>query len=179
MGAPPLVVAPSEPMAVDPALLRAVPQRLPAVESPAAAMPETPPLVATQPTAPHNPERITAAAKPAPKPAVLLVVVARPLEAPLDVAALKIRLRDTHAIGVFTKLALRNQMDDLLKQFRSHYQGEQKTSVATLRQPYDRLILKVLALVQDGDPSLAHTIAGSREELWNILADPEQFKSII
>src|SRR4051812_26354937 len=30
---------------------------------------------------------------------------------PLDVADLKARLRDTHAIGVLTKLALRNQMD--------------------------------------------------------------------
>ena len=45
--------------------------------------------------------------------------VAKTPEPPLDVAALKARLRDTHAIGVFTKLALKNQVDDLLQQFRS------------------------------------------------------------
>lgn len=99
-------------------------------------------------------------------------------EPPLDVAALKTRLRDTRAIGVFTKLALRNQMDDLLQLFRSHYLGGQKSGVAHLRQPYDLLVLKVLAVIQDGDPSLARTISGSREAIWIILADPEQFKTV-
>lgn len=99
-------------------------------------------------------------------------------EPPLDVAALKTRLKDTHAIGVFTKLALKNQVDDLLKQFRSHYEGGQKNSVATLRRPYDLLVMKVLVLVQDGDPPLAHTISGSREAIWGILADPNKFKLI-
>lgn len=60
-------------------------------------------------------------------------------EEPLDVTTLKARLRDTNAIGVFTKLALKNQVDDLLKQFRAHYQGGRKTSVASLRPPYDML----------------------------------------
>jgi len=104
--------------------------------------------------------------------------VARMPEPPLDVAALKARLRDTKAIGVFTKLALQNQVDDLLKQFRAHYLSGQKTSVAALRQPYDLLVLKVLALVQDSDPPLAHTILASREAIWEILADPEKFKSV-
>lgn len=104
--------------------------------------------------------------------------VARKLEPPLDVAALKTRLRDTSAIGVFTKLALNNQMDDLVQQFRLHHLGGHQTSVAKLRQLYDLLVLKVLVLLQDGDPPLARTIAGSREAIWNILADPEQFKSV-
>jgi hypothetical protein len=103
---------------------------------------------------------------------------ARTLEPPLDVAALKVRLRDTHAIGVFTKVALKNQMDDLLQRFRAHYQGGEKTSVDSLRQPYDMLVLKVLSVVQDGDPSLARTISGSREAIWSILADREKFNSV-
>jgi hypothetical protein len=40
------------------------------------------------------------------------------------------------------------------------------------------LVLKVLSLVQDGDPSLARTISGSREAIWAILADPEKFNSV-
>jgi hypothetical protein len=103
--------------------------------------------------------------------------VAKAPEPPLDVAALKTRLSDTDAIGVFTKLALKNQVDDLLEQFRVHYRSGQKTSVASLRQPYNMLVLKVLALVQDSDPSLARTISGSREAIWGILADPEKFNS--
>jgi hypothetical protein len=104
--------------------------------------------------------------------------VAGKLEPPLDVAALKTRLRDTHAIGLFTKLALKNQVDDLMQQFRAHHQSGNKTGVASLRQPYDMLVLKVLAVVQDGDPSLARTIAGSREAIWGILADKEKFNSV-
>ena len=103
--------------------------------------------------------------------------VAKKLEPPLDVAALKARLRDTNAIGIFTKLALKNQVDDLLQRFRAHYGSGQKTSVAALRQPYDMLVLKVLALLQDSDPSLARTISGSREAIWAILADPDKFNA--
>jgi hypothetical protein len=114
----------------------------------------------------------SAMGQPAPLPPV-----ATTLELPLDVAALKARLRNTGTMGVFTKLALRNQMDDLLKQFRARYESGQKTSVASLRQPYDMLVLKLLSLVQDGDPSLARTISESREAIWDILADPEKFKS--
>ncbi len=99
-------------------------------------------------------------------------------EPPLDVEALKTRLRETKAIGFFTKLELQNQMNDLLQQFREHYQNGQNKSVAALRQPFDMLVLKVLALVQDGDPPLARTILQSREAIWNILADPEKFKSV-
>jgi hypothetical protein len=104
-------------------------------------------------------------------------VVTKPVP-PLDVAALKLRLRETSAIGVFTKLALSNQMDDLVQQFRSHHSGNHKASVATLRQAYELLMLKVLVLLQDGDPPLARTIAESREAIWSILADPEQFKLV-
>jgi hypothetical protein len=44
-----------------------------------------------------------------------------------------------------------------------------------LRQPYDTLILKVLALLQDKDPALAKAIASSREAIWGILTDREKF----
>lgn len=110
--------------------------------------------------------------------APVAVPAARKLEPPLDVAALKTRLRETSAIGIFTKLALSNQMDDLVQQFRVHHLGSHQTSVAKLRQLYDLLLLKVLALLQDGDPPLASTIARSREAIWTLLADPEQFKSV-
>lgn len=103
--------------------------------------------------------------------------VARAAEPPLDVAALKERLRETNAIGMFTKLALKNQVDDLLQQFRAHYLSGQKTNVAALRQAYDMLVLKVLALIQDSDPSLARSISGSREAIWGILADPVKFNA--
>lgn len=104
--------------------------------------------------------------------------VARNPEPTLDVAGLTARLRDTKAIGVFTKLALKNQVDDLLKQFRARHQNGQQGGVASLRQPYDMLVLKVLSVVQDNDPSLARAISDSREAIWGILADPQKFNLI-
>jgi hypothetical protein len=103
---------------------------------------------------------------------------ARKPEPPLDVATLKARLRDTDAIGVFTKLALGNQVDDLLKLFRQHHQSGNQAGVASLREPYNLLVLKVLVLVQDSDPALARTISASREAIWSLLADREKFNSV-
>jgi hypothetical protein len=97
---------------------------------------------------------------------------------PLDMATLKKRLRETKAIGVFTKVALKNQVDDLLDQFRAYYQGRIKTSLTELRHPYDRLLLKVLTLLQDDDPSLARLVVASREAIWGILADPAKFATL-
>jgi hypothetical protein len=138
----------------------------------------TEPVAGVPATPPSKNQSAAKAAPPSVKTAAKGSTLAKNLEPPLDVAALKTRLRETNAIGVFTKLALKNQMDDLLEQFRAHYQGGEKTSVASLRQPYDMLVLKVLSLVQDSDPSLARTIAGSREAIWGILADKEKFNSV-
>jgi hypothetical protein len=91
------------------------------------------------------------------------------------VASLESRLRETKAIGIFTKIALKGQVDDLLDLFRAHHAGRPPPTLAELRPPYDRLLLKVLALLQDEDPDLAHAIVDSREPIWNILADPARF----
>jgi hypothetical protein len=97
---------------------------------------------------------------------------------PLDLTTLETRLKETKAIGVFTKITLKNQVDDLLDQFRAYYQGRAKTSLAELRRPYDGLVLKVLSLLQDGDPELAREIVTSREAIWGILADPNKFATL-
>jgi hypothetical protein len=97
---------------------------------------------------------------------------------PLDLKSLETRLKETEAIGVFTKLALKNQVDDLLDTFRAFYQGRLKTTLAELRRPYDLVLLKVLALLQDTDPPLAAAIVASREAIWGILADPDKFATL-
>ena len=79
---------------------------------------------------------------------------------------------------MLTKIALKNQIDDLLNQFRALYQGKLKTTLAELRQSYDLLVLKVLALLQDSDSALAAAIVASREAIWHILSDPAKFAAI-
>jgi hypothetical protein len=96
----------------------------------------------------------------------------------LDLNALKEQLKETKAIGAFTKLSLKNQVDDLLQQFRDYYQGRAKITMAQLRRSYDLLLMKVLSLLQDADQKLASAIVSSREAIWGLLADPKKFATL-
>jgi len=120
--------------------------------------------------APQPPSRTAPAASPAAAPAAAVPA--------LDLASLEQRLRDTKAIGVFTKLSLKNQVDDLLTRFQDFYARKGTATLAQLRQQYDLLLLKVLSVLQDGDPALAATISQSREAIWGILADPVKFSKL-
>jgi hypothetical protein len=129
------------------------------------------PVVVTAPPVP-------AAAAPAQTVAAPSAPAAAPAPASLDLAGLKQRLRDSSAIGVFTKLALKNQVDDLMDKFRGFYDGQLKIQLTQLRQAYDLLVLKVLALLQDSDPALAKDIVASREAIWGLLSDPVKFATL-
>jgi hypothetical protein len=130
-------------------------------------------------TTPLRPAAVVQEKTVAPKqPVGSLAVERSPTPAPLDIAALEQRLRDTHAIGVFTKLSLKNQVDDLLAQFRAHFHGNGTPPLSGLRQRYDLLMMKVLSLLQDNDPALAQTIGSSREAIWGILSDPTKLAAI-
>jgi len=97
---------------------------------------------------------------------------------PLDLKGLEQRLRDTKAIGLFTKLSLKNQVDDLLAQFKAFHQGQPGVSVGQLRQKFELLLMKVVTLLQDGDPLLASAVSSSRGAIWEVLTDPQKFAAI-
>jgi hypothetical protein len=147
----------------------------PAGGSPAAGSPaggSSKPLPAEQRAAPAGAEPAT--------PAAAQAATTQPVAKPpaLDLAGLERRLKDTHAIGLFTKLSLKNQVDDLLGAFRAFHGGQSQPPLAELRQRYDLLLLKVLTLLQDGDPPLASAISASREAIWGLLADRDKFQKI-
>lgn len=185
---PPLPeVVPQVPVAAAPPVPPATPSM-----APAAALPETAPRPAT--AAPAIPETAAAADttdKPAAKPPVKAAApavrvlppqkpaaAARIAASTLDLNALEQRLKNTDAIGVFTKIALKNQVDDLLKRFKAYHDSDGKTALAQLRQSYDQLLLKVNDVLKNGDPSLAGEIMGSREAIWSVLSDPVKFAKL-
>lgn len=92
----------------------------------------------------------------------------------LDFASMETRLRATKAIGVFTKLALKNQIDDLLHEFKLFHQGRGH-ALSMLRERYELLLMKVLSLLQNDDAALASDVSASREAIWAILVDPAKF----
>ena len=154
------------------------------------------PQPAAEPAAPATPPAEPAAAPapgarlPAPRPAVKPAappatskaappVAKTPAAAPaLDLKTLEEQLRDTKAIGFFTKIALKNQVDNLLDRFREYYQGKAKLTLTDLRRSYDLLMMKVLSLLQDEDQALASAIVSSREAIWGVLADPTTFATL-
>jgi hypothetical protein len=96
----------------------------------------------------------------------------------LDLISLEQRLRDTRAIGLFTKLSLKNQVDDLLAQFRAFHHGQSAITVTALRQRFEGLLLKVVSLLQDGDAQLAAAVSSSRDAIWAVLVDPVKFAQL-
>jgi hypothetical protein len=186
------------PVQVPPAAAATLPlvDQAPAVESPltnptnpkpqAAASKSTPVTSAAKPSAPKaaNPTPPSARAAPAPVAAGVPDSVPSPPPAPttpkpqLDFKALEQRLRDTSAIGVFTKLSIKNQVDDLLKAFRGYYAGRTPPTLDDLHQRYDGLLLKVVSLIQNADANLASSISASRSAIWERLSNRESFQAI-
>lgn len=171
------------------------PQPEPVAAAPAVVAPaETPPMPAPQ-AAPVQPAKpVAAPSKPAP---AAKSAAARPAPSAsagsssagstqpanagggqLNLTALEQRLKSTNAIGVMTKITLKNQVDELVERFRAYHDGRDKTPLSQLRHPYDNLIMKVTSLLQDKDPSLASSIAQSREAIWSILTDRNRFSSL-
>ncbi len=166
---------------VNPAAPAAIAPVTPSVEAPVTSSTATSPKTSAH-TTPLNPtvsaKQPDASKRAAPPPTADSASLKRPPPPSLDFSSLQQRLRDTHAIGVFTKLSLKNQVDDLLAAFRAYYGGTLKVPLSELRQRYDVLLLKVLTLLQDGDPPLAATISNSKEAIWGILADPQKFATL-
>ena len=153
----------------------------PAVEPQAAvgaATPDSPPAVITPeapkpaPPKPATPRAATPqAAKPPPAASPAPVAAKAPA---LDLRSLEQRLKDTNAIGVMTKLSLKNQVDDLVAQFRAFHEGHRPPTLTELRRPFELLLMKVLSLLQDQDPALANQINASREAIWGLLTDRDK-----
>jgi hypothetical protein len=176
------------PAVADAADAQATPARSSSANEPARPVTPVPVLraPATKPAAPAAPAIPVVPPKPQPKPAAVVPMEPAPASqvvpkvatapaAPLDLKLLEARLRETGAIGVFTKLSLKNQVDDLLVRFRAYHKRQGTATLVELRRNYDMLMLKVLALLQDSDPSLARDIVRSRAAIWSILADPRKF----
>jgi len=145
-----------------------------AVTLPAAS--EDPPVAALEPELP-----VAAAAVPAPQePAFETDLPASPAEVSLaaetlDLSALLTRLRKTDAINLRTKLAVKNESDDLLERFRVYHAQHGTTTITELQRSYDSLFVKLHSLLEDGDPPLARDIDRSRAAIWAMLVDPAKF----
>lgn len=138
----------------------------------------TPTTPTPAPTPPPPPAAASPTAKPSDPKAAEPSPAAAAVGPPLDLKSLEKQLKDTKAIGVFTKIALKNRVDDLLEQFSEFHRGKATRTLKDLRRTYDLLLMKVLSLLQDEDQPLARAIVSSREAIWDLLADPKRFATL-
>jgi len=104
-----------------------------------------------------------------------------PAQPEMDLADLEDRLVDTDAIGFFTKLELKSQIDELTEKFREFHAVEAASDNAVLdrlREKFDLLLLKLLTLLQDDDPTLHRDVAMARPQIWETFSDPELFAKL-
>lgn len=147
----------------------------PAPEAPAPEPPAAPSLPIAPPAAPPRQER---APLPAPDlPDAPDAEAAPPADAAISLDELGRRIKQTPAIGTFTKLALKNDIDDLVEELRG-YHDRGAGSLDPLHERYEALVLKLLALLETEEPALAQDLARSREDIWKRLADPVEFAQL-
>jgi hypothetical protein len=162
--------------------VQAPPQPGPAVATrpPAAPATQSPPAAAAAPakTAAAAKAPVATAPRAAPAPPAPAKAPPAPVAAPLDLRSLEQRLKDTAAIGVLTKLSLKNQVDDLVERFRAFHRGQRPPGLPELRPAFDLLVMKVLSLLQDKDAALAREIDASRNAIWNLLTDREKLENL-
>jgi hypothetical protein len=96
----------------------------------------------------------------------------------LDVATLRVRLKDTPAIGPIAKLRLKSEIEDLVGDLTAFHAGRGTETLEGLHLRYRELVLRVIALLEQRDASLAHDLTASSDQLWTTLADPRQFASL-
>ncbi len=89
----------------------------------------------------------------------------------VDIDTLKTRLKETDAIGVFTKLAIRSDIVGLVEEInRYRKQSKLELKKAEVRANFDGLLLKIVTLLE-GDPVLSRDLYVSRESIWKSLLE--------
>jgi len=143
----------------------------PAPPEPAAPSPEpaTPPPNASAPKPAPVPTPLPQPEAPAPE--------AQPEPAAISLEELGARIKATPAIGAFSKLSLKNDIDDLVDDLRGYHEGH-RGDLDDLHQSYEALVLKLMALLEDDEPDLALALARSRDDIWSRLVNPAEFAKL-
>jgi len=135
--------------------------------APAASPPIAPQPPAVPPARPPAPSPPTEAAPPATPPA----------ESPISLEELGTQIKQTPALGTFTKLSLKNDLDDLVDGLRG-YHARKEGDLDDLHQRYEALVLKLMTLLEEDEPELALALGRSRERIWKRLLDPVEFAKL-
>ena len=97
---------------------------------------------------------------------------------PMDFDELGRRLADTNAVGLFTKLSLKKNVNRLEADLRAYHDGEGSVDLKRLRQRYNVMVQEIVLMVQRKDPALARDVSAARGPLWGQLSDKQKFVNL-
>lgn len=90
----------------------------------------------------------------------------------IELEMLEARVRDTSAVGPFTKIKLKQEINKLLNKAKAFHNGSSRLTLDQLKEQYDLLYMKVVSLIQDKDTELHHQLCNSWDPIWEYLKDP-------
>jgi hypothetical protein len=89
----------------------------------------------------------------------------------IDMEILTSRLKKTKAIGLFTKLAIRNDVSDLMNDVKRYRKKSMLAArIKEIRESFEGLLMKIIALLDD-DPELSRAMYVGRESIWKSLLE--------
>ncbi|MDH3466788.1 MAG: hypothetical protein OES26_12945 [Gammaproteobacteria bacterium] len=83
------------------------------------------------------------------------------------------RLKETDALGVFTKLALKGDVEDIIEMAHEYQSLAALTELQLVRDQFDGLVLKTVTLLNDKDPDLAADMYQARDLVWQSILEVE------
>ena len=83
------------------------------------------------------------------------------------------RLKETDALGVFTKLALKGDVEEIIEMAHEYQSLAALPELQSAREQFDGLVLKTITLLNDKDPNLAADIYQARDLVWESILEIE------
>lgn len=83
------------------------------------------------------------------------------------------RLKETDALGVFTKLALKGDVEEIIEMAHEYKSLTALTELQSVREQFDGLVLKTITLLNDKDPDLAADMYQARDLVWQSILEVE------
>ena len=93
----------------------------------------------------------------------------------IDLQILGDMLADTRAIGLFTKLSLKNDIEKVLRRLNRFHDGKSKFTLEQIEEQYDLLLMKIAIHLQDNDLALHHHLCNAWLVIWEDLRDYDRF----
>ena len=84
-----------------------------------------------------------------------------------------VRLKETDALGVFTKLALKGDVEEIIEMAHEYKSLTALPELQSVREQFDGLVLKTITLLNDKDPDLAADMYQARDLVWQSILEVE------